>query len=379
MTATDVLVIGGGILGLAHAYEGLQRGMTVRLVERDPTPVGASIRNFGMIWPIGQPAGALLELAMRGRDVWLDLAGPAGFECRPCGSLFLAHQEDERRVLEEFLAREAARPGRDLRLLSPDEVASEVPMVHREELQCALWSGSELGIDPREAVPRLLAWLIRESGLVREQATAIRIEGNCAQVADGRAFEADRIIVCTGADIDILYPGLLERSGVVKCKLQMVRTAPQPAGWRLGCHLAAGLTLCHYESFGVTDAVEPLRDRFRRMLPEYVDNGIHVLVAQNPRCELVIGDSHHHAAAARTPFDSRRVEALILAYLQRMIVVPDPTPVVAWHGVYARMADGRPYLVAKPEPAVTVVNGIGGAGMTLSFGLAARIMAGALP
>jgi glycine/D-amino acid oxidase-like deaminating enzyme len=71
---TEVAVVGGGIVGLAHAYEAFRRGQTVALFERSPRAVGASIRNFGMFWPIGQPAGRAYARALRSRGVYLDLA-----------------------------------------------------------------------------------------------------------------------------------------------------------------------------------------------------------------------------------------------------------------------------------------------------------------
>ena len=63
----DLIVVGAGIVGLAHAYTAARRGLRVCVVERDAACVGASIRNFGFITVTGQGAGDTWRRARRAR------------------------------------------------------------------------------------------------------------------------------------------------------------------------------------------------------------------------------------------------------------------------------------------------------------------------
>ena len=86
----DIAVVGGGIVGIAHAYMAARKGYKVVLFDRNPKAVGASIRNFGLIWPIGQ-RWETHERAMRSRKHWQEIGRQAGLSVRENGSLHLAY------------------------------------------------------------------------------------------------------------------------------------------------------------------------------------------------------------------------------------------------------------------------------------------------
>ncbi len=136
--------------------------------------------------------------------------------------------------------------------------------------------------------------------------------------------------------------------------------------------LAAGLTLRHYRAFADCPTLPALGRRLDSELPDQGRFGIHVLAAQNGQGEIVIGDSHEYGDSIE-PFDNPRIDELILAYLRTFVVIPDLAIAARWHGVYVKHPTD-PYTIARPAPATLAVTGVGGAGMTLSFGLAEQVV-----
>jgi len=369
--STEIAVVGAGIVGLAHALAAARRGHRVTVFERSERAVGASIRNFGMVWPIGQPPGPLRDRAMLSRQIWMDMATKGGFFYDPVGSLHLAYHPDELAVMEEFVA--LAQPtGYAVQMLTAEEAAAKSQAAVTTGLLGALWSETEVIVDAREAIATLPQVLQATFNVeFRFGATVTAIDSPQFTV-NGETWTADHIFVCSGADFETLYPDLYQNSGITKSKLQMMRTSPQPQGYRIGPALCGGLTLTHYAAFADCPSLPVLKQRIQAELPFAVDWHIHVMMSQNGLGELILGDSHEYALTF-DPFDRTDINQFVLNYLRGFAQVPCLDIAATWHGIYAKLP-GKTEFVAHPAPGVTLVNGLSGAGMTLSFGLAEEVM-----
>ena len=371
MSQPHVAIVGAGIVGLAHAWSAAKRGHAVTVFERSRIASGASIRNFGMVWPIGQPAGERHQTALRSRSAWMELAREAGVWVNPCGSIHLAHRDDEWAVLEEFAA-SAASLGYDCQLLNAAAVLQRTPAANPDRLIGGLYSDAELCVNPRMAIAGIPRWLSKRFGVKFEfNTTIVAAETGSLRASDGRSWSADWTVICGGADIETLFPERLATCGLKLCKLQMLRTVPQPAGWRIGPHLASGLTLRHYQNFSICKSLPELRQRIALETPELDQFGIHVMASQNDQGEVVLGDSHEYDDEI-SPFDKSSIEELMLRELRQVIRLPDWTIRERWNGCYVKHPVNC-NLLESPLPRVFLCTATGGAGMTMSFGLAEQM------
>ncbi|HRJ31389.1 MAG TPA: TIGR03364 family FAD-dependent oxidoreductase [Cyclobacteriaceae bacterium] len=366
----DIAVVGAGIAGLAHAYMALKKGYRVVLFEREQFAVGASVRNFGLVWPIGQEPGVGLELALRSREHWLEVSKEAGFWLKANGSMHVVYNDDEVAVLQEFmeLYKDAAF---QCTLLNPKQVVEKSPVVKTENLKAGLWSATEGTVYSREAIRRIPEWLVEKYGLIVKYGHAV-VEVSLPHILTAReTWQVDKVFICSGADFETLYPEVYDQQPISKCKLQMMKAVPdRPV--QIGPSLCAGLTLRHYSAFAKCKSLKQVDLRYDTESMAYKQHGIHVLLAQNHAGELIIGDSHHYSRTVE-PFDREDVNEIILDYLNSFANLGNLTITERWHGVYPKL-QGNISLVLEPEPGVTIINGLGGAGMTLSFGLAERVI-----
>ncbi len=372
MKNRSAIVVGAGILGMATARALAINGYKVQVIERSQFSIGASIRNFGMLWPIGQPDGQLYDRAIRSREIWKEYLNSSSISFNSCGSLHLAYSYEELDVLEE-LSSIFQDSGRPVTLITPEQIGNRFKGINQTNLKGGLFSNDEVIIDPREGIRNLPTYLNQKLGIEFIWGTAISRVKPGSVFSGSTRFDADLIFICSGADFETLYPEVFNQQKITKCKLQMMRFVSDKPNYNLGTSICGGLSLLHYKSFTASKALETLKAKLQNELPEHLKWGIHVMVSQNMKGELTVGDSHEYGLDFE-PFDKHFINQLILDYLKKMVHIDQWRLIESWNGIYPKMTNGKTDLHLEVENGVHIVNGIGGNGMTLSFGFAEEII-----
>jgi len=360
----SVLIVGGGIMGLATARAFGAQGYKTTVLERSPRARGSSIRNFGMVWPIGQPEGLPLEWALKSRSIWLELAKAGGIWHEASGSVMALRNVLELSLALEFTERETSR---NLRMLSTDDALKKAPFLKKDGLLAAMYSDTEVIVEAREVIRILPDVLATTYGTNFIFNTAVReVRQGTLITARGEVLNADLIVVCNGYDFATLYPQFFDMAPISMSVLQMMRSAPLSLKT---VPISAGLTFLHYPSFEKLKDLNKYKDHCAIRYPKLLQMGIHLLVSQNEQLSLTIGDSHVYGRDCE-PFREEAVDHAMLEYFHEVMDLPRLSITQRWNGTYAKLTNGTNHLLTEMEPGVWVFNGPGGAGMTLSFGMA---------
>jgi glycine oxidase len=206
----DALVIGAGAIGLACAWRAAQRGLSVRVVDREAPGSGATRVAAGMLAPVGEASWgeeALLELNLASARLYPEFAAEleersqraVGY--RRTGALHVALDRDEaedlrrRHDLQSSLGLEAEwlRPSQ-CRELEPGLATAVTGGVHARE---------EGEVDPRALVAALAAANEREGTSLIPDAEIVDavFEGELLRgvvTRDGRELRAGQVVLATG-------------------------------------------------------------------------------------------------------------------------------------------------------------------------------------
>ncbi|MEV5185749.1 glycine oxidase ThiO [Streptomyces werraensis] len=205
----DVLVVGGGIIGLVTAWRAAQAGLATTVV--DPEPGGGAARvAAGMLAAVtelhhGEQTllGLNLASARRYPDFAAELSDCTGQDLgyRRCGTLAVALDADDRAHLRELHALHE-RSGLDSQWLTGRECRRLEPML-APGVRGGLRVDGDHQIDPRRLASALLTACER-SGVTLHRARAERLVvtgGRAAGVvtADGGALGAEQVVLAGGS------------------------------------------------------------------------------------------------------------------------------------------------------------------------------------
>ncbi len=366
-THFDLLVVGAGIVGLAHAWMGARRGLRVAVVDRHHRCVGASIRNFGFVTVTGQGAGDTWRRARRSRDLWAELAPHAGIPVLHRGLWLLAQRPAAMGVVEAFARTEM---GAECTLHSAAEAAALAPELRTEGAAGALYSPHELRVESREAIPQITAWLAQAHGVQFFWGEEVLQVTTPVVLTSTRVLNAERVVICPGTELTGVARPHLEHHGMALTRLQMLRVRPEP-GFRLHAAVMSDLSLVRYTGYAALPEAAPLLLQLREEVPQSLDDGIHLIAVQSADGTLVVGDSHHNHATPH-PFGSEAVDRRILQHLRETLQLGQCDLVERWVGYYPTGA-GRDCVIEAPDAATRVVVVSSGTGASTAFGIAEEV------
>ncbi|MFJ9003522.1 glycine oxidase ThiO [Streptomyces canus] len=206
---SDVLVVGGGIIGLVTAWRAAQRGLTSAVV--DPEPGGGAAQvAAGMLAAVtelhyGEQTllGLNLASAHRYPDFAAELTDLTGLDLgyRRCGTLAVALDADDRAHLRELHALQR-QSGLESEWLSGRECRRLEPML-APGVRGGLRVDGDHQIDPRRLTRALLA-ACEQAGVVfhRSWAKGLRVAGDRAAgvtTTDGDELGAGQVVLAAGS------------------------------------------------------------------------------------------------------------------------------------------------------------------------------------
>ncbi|MGH7334772.1 MAG: NAD(P)/FAD-dependent oxidoreductase, partial [Candidatus Rokuibacteriota bacterium] len=358
----EILVIGGGIAGVAAAFHLRQHGHDVLVLERDEIASAASGINAGSIDSLGWGSAPDLQahLTEGSREIFTRLEHDLGYdiELRHSGSLQAIHTEEQHEFARARVARLSAQ-GYRLQLLTTGEARGLEPGLN-PELPGFIYSPQRAQADPRKAT-RALASAAERNGarvLTHHPVTAIRSRGDAGYlVTTARGdFGAGTLVVAAGAWCAPIGVMLRLRIPVVPVRGQMWATDPLPP--RVFHTISSAESGCFWQRHPGHDAETP---------PELTHRGHtrltrHLYGRQTRRGDMIFGGDRQLVGYDTTADPvgievNREHAAQVLPFLERLRVSR------TWAGLMPFSLDGKPIIGRIPQREnVFIVSGLASSG-----------------
>ncbi len=227
----DVVIIGGGVIGIMTSLFLNRAGLRVLVVEKGRVAAEQSSRNWGWIRQQGRDA-AEMPIMVESRRLWLELAAQSGedFGLRQGGVTYLARKPEQMRRFEDLLAL-SAELGVGTRLLSAKEVQALYPdsAIHYAG---AAHTPSDMRAEPWLAVPAIARLAQREGVGIIENCAARALDitnGHVSGVITELGLvRTGRVLVAGGAWSSLFLRGHGVNIPQLNLRATVAATAPLP-------------------------------------------------------------------------------------------------------------------------------------------------------
>ncbi|AYD03391.1 FAD-binding oxidoreductase [Neorhizobium sp. NCHU2750] len=394
----DVVIIGGGVIGVTTALYLAEKGVAVVLVEKGRVAAEQSSRNWGWIRQQGRDADEL-PIVVEACRLWRQLAAECGKDIglQQTGVTYLANAAKDMAGYDEFM-KIAGRHGVDTRLLSAKETADLIPGMSRA-FHGAMTTPSDMRAEPWLAVPALARLAARKGAVIVENCAARVLDMSGGRISgvwtEAGLIETSSVLVAGGAWSSLF----LRRHGVsipqLSVRSTVAATEPMPevhAGAAVDDHIAfrrrqdGGYTLAP----GGTSALYVGPDAFRhaiKYLPALLDNpfGLGYMPAAPWGYPDAWSTPRSWTAEEQSPFERMRVlnpaasqKGLRLVEREFARLFPNVGPVrlkKTWAGMIDAMPDVVPVIDRVPAvDGLYVATGMSGHGFGIGPGVG-RVMA----
>ncbi len=200
MAAMQIVVIGGGALGLSSALHLVERGVAVTVIEAGALAGGSTGRSIGVV---GTQHLTALDVAMRAYGLrhirgWME----HGLEFHSIGYLRLGRSEGDLRLFEQSLEYQRDCGIDDARILEPAEMRALVPDMSTEGVAGGLFGPGNGFLDPHQLASVLAAMVRERGGKVRQRCqllSADRREMGYRLATSTETIDCDGVVIAAGA------------------------------------------------------------------------------------------------------------------------------------------------------------------------------------
>jgi glycine/D-amino acid oxidase-like deaminating enzyme len=211
----DVIVIGGGIIGLSCAYYLTQGGKSVLLLEKGDIGEGASTSCDDMIFLQSKKPGIMLTIAMESLNMYKQLAMdlPIDLEFENRGGMVLIESESQLGHMQNFVQQQKAL-GLEVDLLDKNEARKLSPMISKHVL-ASTYSPMDSQVNPLLVMRGFIKVAVAKGLTILQHTPVTKLNSPKpghwqVTTADGTIYESDYVVNAAGA----WSPQIAELTGI---------------------------------------------------------------------------------------------------------------------------------------------------------------------